>query len=296
MTTGKTIALTIQNFIGKVPFAVPYHSVFTRSEKTICHIWESSWVEGLYESPSVQARTEWCPSLPCLSPAFYSFFHLSKICEHQLTCQTPASSLIRRCAFRNCALAFPEPLPNFQVMSSTQRNWGSLLNPSQLLTQFVESYGICALARLGCPCQAVVEFKFRPKKIFFQGGQFQHWHCLELQRMMLIKNRLTLSWFYYCSVTSLYPTLCDPHGLQPAWLLCPWDYPGKDTGMGCHFLLYGFIIVFTFSRQGWPWLPAQRGLLHVSALDKYAWMFSARRRYNEQSADNFEINNCNKSR
>ena len=158
MTTGKTIAFTIQNFIGKVPFAVPYHSVFTRSEKTICHIWESSWVEGLYESPSVQARTEWCPSLPCLSPAFYSFFHLSKICEHQLTCQTPASSLIRRCAFRNCALAFPEPLPNFQVMSSTQRNWGSLLNPSQLLTQFVESYGICALARLGCPCQAVVSW------------------------------------------------------------------------------------------------------------------------------------------
>ena len=84
-----------------------------------------------------------------LSPAFYSFFHLSKIREHQLTCRTPPSSLIRRCAFRNCALAFPEPLPNFQVMSSTpQRSWDSLLN-SQLLSQFVENYGVCALARLG---------------------------------------------------------------------------------------------------------------------------------------------------
>lgn len=84
-----------------------------------------------------------------LSPAFYSFFHLSKIREHQLTCQTPPSSLIRRCAFRNCALAFPEPLPYFQVMSSTtQRSWDSLLN-SQLLSQFVENYGVCALARLG---------------------------------------------------------------------------------------------------------------------------------------------------
>ena len=23
------------------------------------------------------------------------------------------------------------------------------------------------------------------------------------------------------------------------WLLCPWDFPGKNTGMGCHFLLWG---------------------------------------------------------
>ena len=30
-----------------------------------------------------------------------------------------------------------------------------------------------------------------------------------------------------------------PHGLQPARLLCPWDYPSKNTGLGCHFLLQG---------------------------------------------------------
>ena len=29
------------------------------------------------------------------------------------------------------------------------------------------------------------------------------------------------------------------HGLQPARLLCPWNPPGKDIGMGCHFLLQG---------------------------------------------------------
>ena len=27
------------------------------------------------------------------------------------------------------------------------------------------------------------------------------------------------------------------HGLQPVRLLCPWDFPGKNTGVGCHFLL-----------------------------------------------------------
>ena len=28
-----------------------------------------------------------------------------------------------------------------------------------------------------------------------------------------------------------------PHGLQPTSLLCPWDFPGKHTGVGCHCLL-----------------------------------------------------------
>ena len=28
-----------------------------------------------------------------------------------------------------------------------------------------------------------------------------------------------------------------PHGLQPTRLLCPRDFPGKSTGVGCHCLL-----------------------------------------------------------
>ena len=33
-----------------------------------------------------------------------------------------------------------------------------------------------------------------------------------------------------------------PHGLQPARFLCPWNFPGKNTGMGCHFLLQGNLL------------------------------------------------------
>ena len=29
-----------------------------------------------------------------------------------------------------------------------------------------------------------------------------------------------------------------PHGLQPARLLHPWEFPGKTNGVGCHCLLY----------------------------------------------------------
>ena len=31
--------------------------------------------------------------------------------------------------------------------------------------------------------------------------------------------------------------LAGLHGLQPTRLHCPWNFPGKNTGMGCHFLL-----------------------------------------------------------
>ena len=34
------------------------------------------------------------------------------------------------------------------------------------------------------------------------------------------------------------PTLLQPRGLRPARLHCPWDFPGKKTGMGCHLLLH----------------------------------------------------------
>ena len=37
-----------------------------------------------------------------------------------------------------------------------------------------------------------------------------------------------------CSILS---DSLQPFGLQPARLLYPWDSPGKNTGVGCHFLL-----------------------------------------------------------
>ena len=40
-----------------------------------------------------------------------------------------------------------------------------------------------------------------------------------------------------CLVTKSCLTLLQLHGLWPARLLCPWDFPGNETGVGCHFLL-----------------------------------------------------------
>ena len=42
-----------------------------------------------------------------------------------------------------------------------------------------------------------------------------------------------------CSVTS---DLLQPHGLQPSRFLCLWNSPGKNTGVGCDFLLQGIFL------------------------------------------------------
>ena len=39
-----------------------------------------------------------------------------------------------------------------------------------------------------------------------------------------------------CQVSSVVSDSVRPHGLKPTRLLCPWDSPGKNTGVSCHFL------------------------------------------------------------
>ena len=34
----------------------------------------------------------------------------------------------------------------------------------------------------------------------------------------------------------------QPHGMQTASFLCPWVFPGKNTGVGSHFLLQGIFL------------------------------------------------------
>ena len=43
-----------------------------------------------------------------------------------------------------------------------------------------------------------------------------------------------------CVCTRTHSVVFNPlrlHGLWPARLLHPWNFPGKNTGVGCHFLL-----------------------------------------------------------
>ena len=82
-----------------------------------------------------------------------------------------------------------------------------------------------------------------------------------------ISHMGTKSWFFLksylwfssnsesCSVVF---SFLWPHGLQTTRLLCPWNSPGKNTGMGCHALLQGS----SFSRD--QTLHCRQILYHLS--------------------------------
>ena len=53
----------------------------------------------------------------------------------------------------------------------------------------------------------------------------------------LLEQALLWISIHVCSQSS--PTLCDP--IDPRFL-CPWDSPGRNTGVGCHGLLQGIFL------------------------------------------------------
>ena len=78
-----------------------------------------------------------------------------------------------------------------------------------------------------------------------------------MRTFFIFSCKITLSIALCCVVLS-HSVMSDslgPHGLYPTRLLCPWDSPGKNTGMGCHTLFQG-IFPTQGSNPESPALPA----------------------------------------
>ena len=64
-------------------------------------------------------------------------------------------------------------------------------------------------------------------------------------------------------VSQLWLTLCSSMVCSPSPLLCPWNFPGKNTGVGCQSLLQGIFLTqadsLPLSHQGTLWIT----LLHT---------------------------------
>ena len=98
-------------------------------------------------------------------------------------------------------------------------------------------------------------------------GVLKYWTCVSVSMVsaLLPVTGLSFSSLFLTFVSksesvshSVMPDSLRPHGLQPTRLLCPWDFPGKDTGVGCHFLLQ-----WIFPTQGLnPGLLHCRQILH----------------------------------
>ena len=79
-----------------------------------------------------------------------------------------------------------------------------------------------------------------------------------------------------------------PYGLLPTRLLNPWDFPGKSTGVDCHFLLQGIFptqgsnpglphcrqTLYPLRHQGIPRYGRKSGQ-NFHSLDVFSFLFSA---------------------
>ena len=65
-----------------------------------------------------------------------------------------------------------------------------------------------------------------------------HPFSLTLSPLSLTYTHMCNTKVYICCwVASVVSNSVWPHRRQPTRLLCPWDSPGKNTGVGCRFLL-----------------------------------------------------------
>ena len=77
-----------------------------------------------------------------------------------------------------------------------------------------------------------------------QSNEASDWHPLNAQTTCSSAEPDPSSLVHERSVVS--------DSLRPHWLLCPCNFPGKNTGVDCHFLLQ-----WIFLTQGWnpTWSP-----------------------------------------
>ena len=60
--------------------------------------------------------------------------------------------------------------------------------------------------------------------------------CITI-RILILTAASTVTFTCCCQVASVVSNSVKPHRRRPTRLPHPWDSPGKNTGLGCHFLL-----------------------------------------------------------
>ena len=82
---------------------------------------------------------------------------------------------------------------------------------------------------------------------------------------ILVFNKDPWSTLCYCCLDAQPCLPLRSHGLSPARFLCPWDFPGKNTGVGCHFLLQGIFPAQEWNPHLFHWQADSLPLSHLES-------------------------------
>ena len=102
---------------------------------------------------------------------------------------------------------------------------------------------------------------------------------LLLLLLLLLLSHFSLVWL--CATPDCVRPLSDsclPGRWQPTRPLCPWDSPGKNTGVGCHCLLQKrslvfLILLFSSISLHWSLRKALLSLLAILWNSAFRWIY-----------------------
>ena len=118
-------------------------------------------------------------------------------------------------------------ITNFITVWSPQNNLVNSHSPLLLLPLLLLLLLLSYFSRVRlCATPKTAAYQAPPSLGF---SRQEHWNGLPFPSPMHESEK----WKWSLSVVS---NSLRPHGLQPTRLLCPWDFPGESTGVGCHCL------------------------------------------------------------
>ena len=83
-----------------------------------------------------------------------------------------------------------------------------------------------------------------------------------------------------CYVASVMSNSVQPQRLQPTRLCCPWDSPGKNTGVGCHFLLQYDLPRWHMKKQRYYFASKAPSSLSYGFSSSHVWIWELEHKEN----------------
>ena len=135
-------------------------------------------------------------------------------------------------------LLFPQPEVHYYTFRSLRSWWKKKFMLGGIKFYFKLFCSVCLWSGLAWTQLLSVGEYTDTSKTTLTSLMSDAWVCSELIFPTIIRSSRAWYMLIRFSRVQLFAT----HGLQPARVLCPWDSPGKNTGVGCHFLLQGILL------------------------------------------------------